>query len=85
MTVDGLILLSRQRVRRRDPPAYVGSPRQPRLRKHPRLLNIFHATGVRATFFILGWWPSVSVAVARIAAAGHEIASHGYGHRLVST
>lgn len=49
-----------------------------------RLLEIFEATGVRATFFILGWvaerFPSL---VHEIAAAGHEIASHGYGHRLV--
>jgi polysaccharide deacetylase family protein (PEP-CTERM system associated) len=49
-----------------------------------RLLKIFEATGVRATFFILGWvaerFPSL---VGEIAAAGHEIASHGYGHRLV--
>jgi polysaccharide deacetylase family protein (PEP-CTERM system associated) len=49
-----------------------------------RLLNIFESTGVRATFFVLGWvaerFPSL---VSEIAAAGHEIASHGYGHRLV--
>jgi polysaccharide deacetylase family protein (PEP-CTERM system associated) len=49
-----------------------------------RLLRIFEATGVRATFFVLGWvaerFPSL---VGEIAAAGHEIASHGYGHRLV--
>ena len=49
-----------------------------------RLLRIFQDAGVRATFFVLGWvaerTPSL---VADIAAAGHEIASHGYGHRLV--
>jgi polysaccharide deacetylase family protein (PEP-CTERM system associated) len=49
-----------------------------------RLLQIFAESGVHATFFVLGWvaerFPSL---VREIAAAGHEIASHGYGHRLV--
>jgi polysaccharide deacetylase family protein (PEP-CTERM system associated) len=49
-----------------------------------RLLQMFDDTGVRATFFVLGWvaerWPSL---VRAIASQGHEIASHGYGHRLV--
>ena len=49
-----------------------------------RLLDVFGEHGVRGTFFILGWvaerHPDL---VRRIAAAGHEIASHGYGHRLV--
>jgi polysaccharide deacetylase family protein (PEP-CTERM system associated) len=49
-----------------------------------RLLALFEESGVRATFFVLGWvaarFPAL---VRRIAEAGHEIASHGYGHRLV--
>ena len=49
-----------------------------------RLLNIFADTSIRATFFVLGWvaerHPEV---VRRILAAGHEVASHGYAHRLV--
>jgi len=49
-----------------------------------RLLGILAEANVRGTFFVLGWVaerdPSI---VARIAAAGHEIASHGFGHRLV--
>ncbi len=49
-----------------------------------RLLAIFDEASVKATFFILGWvaerHPEL---VRRIAAAGHEIASHGYAHRLV--
>jgi polysaccharide deacetylase family protein (PEP-CTERM system associated) len=49
-----------------------------------RLLTIFDETNVQATFFILGWvaerFPWL---VRRIAEQGHEIASHGYGHRLV--
>ena len=49
-----------------------------------RLLAIFHETGVRATFFVLGWVAERHPAlVRRIAGAGHEIASHGYAHRLV--
>jgi len=49
-----------------------------------RLLALFDATSVSATFFILGWvaerHPQL---VARIADGGHEIASHGYDHRRV--
>jgi polysaccharide deacetylase family protein (PEP-CTERM system associated) len=49
-----------------------------------RLLAIFADAGVRATFFVLGWvaerQPSL---VRRIASLGHELASHGYAHRLV--
>jgi polysaccharide deacetylase family protein (PEP-CTERM system associated) len=49
-----------------------------------RLLAMFEGAGVRGTFFILGWvaerYPYL---VRRVADAGHEIASHGYAHRLV--
>ena len=49
-----------------------------------RLLDVFDEFGVRGTFFVLGWvaerFPSL---VRRMAMQGHEIASHGYGHRLV--
>jgi polysaccharide deacetylase family protein (PEP-CTERM system associated) len=49
-----------------------------------RLLEIFNDYEVTGTFFVLGWvaerFPDL---VRRIAAMGHEIASHGYGHRLV--
>jgi polysaccharide deacetylase family protein (PEP-CTERM system associated) len=49
-----------------------------------RLLEILAEFNVSGTFFVLGWvaerYPHL---VRRIAAAGHEIASHGYGHRLV--
>ncbi len=49
-----------------------------------RLLRIFADTGVRATFFVLGWVAErIPQLVGRIAAQGHEVASHGYGHRLV--
>ena len=49
-----------------------------------RLLDIFEEHGVRSTFFVLAWvgerYPQL---VRSIAARGHEVASHGYGHRLV--
>jgi polysaccharide deacetylase family protein (PEP-CTERM system associated) len=49
-----------------------------------RLLGIFAEYDVRATFFVLGWvaerFPKL---VSEIAALGHEVASHGYSHRLV--
>ena len=49
-----------------------------------RLLHIFADAGVVSTFFVLGWvaerFPQL---VRRIADQGHEVASHGYAHRLV--
>jgi polysaccharide deacetylase family protein (PEP-CTERM system associated) len=49
-----------------------------------RLLAILEDAHVSATFFVLGWvaerFPHL---VRRIASFGHEIASHGYWHRLV--
>ena len=53
-------------------------------RNTDRLLEIFADADVRATFFVLGWvaeqFPDL---VRRIAMGGHEVASHGHGHRLV--
>lgn len=47
-----------------------------------RVLDIFEAAAVRATFFVLGWvaerYPRL---VADIATRGHEVASHGCDHR----
>jgi polysaccharide deacetylase family protein (PEP-CTERM system associated) len=49
-----------------------------------RMLAILDEAGVRATFFVLGCVAERAAAlVQRIAARGHEIASHGYAHRLV--
>jgi polysaccharide deacetylase family protein (PEP-CTERM system associated) len=49
-----------------------------------RLLGIFAEFGVRATFFVLGWAAERDGSIVRrIGDAGHEVASHGYGHRLV--
>ncbi len=46
-----------------------------------RILDAFQRAGVHATFFTLGWiadrHPGI---VKQIVAAGHELASHGYGH-----
>lgn len=51
-----------------------------------RVLDLLAEHRVTATFFILGWvadrYPAL---VQRIVAAGHEIASHSYWHRLVYT
>jgi len=50
-----------------------------------RLLELFARHGARATFFTLGWiaerYPGL---VRAIVAAGHELASHGYGHLRAS-
>jgi polysaccharide deacetylase family protein (PEP-CTERM system associated) len=49
-----------------------------------RLLEIFDAAGIRATFFVLGWVAERFPALVRsIHQAGHEVASHGYAHGLV--
>jgi polysaccharide deacetylase family protein (PEP-CTERM system associated) len=48
------------------------------------LLRVLDDAGVLATFFVLGWvaerFPDL---VRQIVAGGHELASHGYEHRLV--
>ena len=49
-----------------------------------RLLEQFGRAGIHATFFTLGWVAERQPAlVRRITAAGHELASHGWGHQLV--
>ena len=49
-----------------------------------RLLQILDDADVTATFFVLGWVAERFPGLVRdIAAQGHEVASHGYGHRLV--
>jgi polysaccharide deacetylase family protein (PEP-CTERM system associated) len=49
-----------------------------------RLLARFAEADVHATFFVLAWVADrLPALVARIAAAGHELASHGYWHRLI--
>jgi peptidoglycan-N-acetylglucosamine deacetylase len=50
----------------------------------PAALEVLAEAGATATFFLVGEqverWPAVA---AEIAAAGHEIALHGYRHRLM--
>jgi polysaccharide deacetylase family protein (PEP-CTERM system associated) len=49
-----------------------------------RLLALLARRRVRGTFFVLGWVAERSPAlVRRIAAAGHEIACHGFSHELI--
>ena len=51
-----------------------------------RLLEVFAAQGVSATFFVLGWVAERHPALVRaIADAGHEVASHGYWHQVIYT
>ena len=51
-----------------------------------KILGIFDHAGIKGTFFALGWvcehFPQV---IRDIAAAGHEIASHGFEHSRVGT
>lgn len=49
-----------------------------------RLLDLFDETGVKGTFFTLGWVAEHHPRLVReIASRGHEVASHGYHHQLV--
>ena len=50
-----------------------------------RLLDLLDTHHVRATFFVLGWIAEIHPAlVERISGAGHEIASHGFGHTMIT-
>ena len=50
------------------------------------VLALFAESGVKATFFTLGWVAKRNPAlIRRIVAAGHEIASHGWDHQRVFT
>jgi len=50
-----------------------------------RLLRILAAHDVRATFFVLGWIAERATDLIReIASGGHEIATHGYNHLLLT-
>src|ERR1044071_88089 len=54
------------------------------VRNTHRLLDIFDEFEIHSTFFILGWVAERHRdLVQTIAARGHEVASHGYAHRLV--
>jgi polysaccharide deacetylase family protein (PEP-CTERM system associated) len=68
------------RIERRDWDAF---PRRVDLNTN-RILDLFGASEVKATFFALGWvaerFPAL---VRRIVADGHELASHGWDHTRV--
>lgn len=50
-----------------------------------KILKILRDQGIKATFFILGWVAERCPDLVRyIASEGHEIASHGYSHRLIN-
>ena len=51
-----------------------------------RLLKILDRYNIKGTFFVLGYLAeNLPELVKRIFDAGHEIASHGYGHAMVTT
>jgi len=51
-----------------------------------KVLDLFGETGVKATFFTLGWVAERNPAlIHRIANEGHEVASHGWDHDRVFT
>lgn len=50
-----------------------------------RLLEVLAETDTRATFFVLGWVAERHPGLVRtIAAQGHEVACHGYGHQMIT-
>lgn len=51
----------------------------------PDMLQIFRDEGVQITFFVSGKWAEKNPALLKdMFLAGHEIQSHGYGHKLCS-
>lgn len=73
--------------------AYAGSIARKDWNRYPfrgdeptkRLLDHLDAFRVRGTFFVLGWLAERNPAlVEKIRDAGHEVASHGYGHGMIS-
>jgi polysaccharide deacetylase family protein (PEP-CTERM system associated) len=50
-----------------------------------RLLDLFSARQIEATFFVLGWIAERHPDMVReIARRGHEVASHGYSHTMLT-
>ncbi|MFO0773245.1 MAG: XrtA system polysaccharide deacetylase [Nitrospiraceae bacterium] len=51
-----------------------------------KILAMLAVRELHATFFVLGWVAErVPSLVRRIVAEGHELASHGYGHELITS
>lgn len=54
-------------------------------RNTEKILDLLSQRGVHATFFVLGWLAKRHRALVRtIVDQGHELASHGYGHELIT-
>jgi polysaccharide deacetylase family protein (PEP-CTERM system associated) len=54
-------------------------------RNTERLLDLFDESGARGTFFVLGWVARQHPEIVRlIAQRGHEVASHGFSHRMIN-
>ncbi len=50
-----------------------------------RVLELFARHGIKATFFVLGWVAERTPRVVQaIIKEGHEVASHGFGHELIT-
>lgn len=65
-------------------PAQWGSCESRVERNTYRLMDLFEAVNIHATFFVLGWVADRHSGLVReIAARGHEVACHGWSHRLV--
>lgn len=55
------------------------------LKQTEKVLDLLKAFKVRGTFFVLGWLAEKDPALIRdIHVAGHEIASHGFDHKMIS-
>ncbi len=55
------------------------------VRNTEKILELLRMRDVRATFFVLGWVAERHRhLVRRIASEGHEVASHGYAHELIT-
>jgi len=69
------------RVSREDWPRFT-----PRVENNvQRLLDLFDESGATGTFFVLGWIARRHPALVRlIAERGHEVASHGVTHRMIT-
>ena len=67
-------------------PAHTWNSLESRVQKNTEIiLNFLSRKGLKATFFFLGWvaekYPQLVLETAR---EGHEIASHGYGHSMIT-
>lgn len=51
-----------------------------------KILSLLSCHGIRATFFVLGWVAQKHRSLVKvIASQGHEIASHGFGHEMITS